>query len=59
MTPPAVLAATAHAPLVRLPALLAGLGLTPSPAAQPLPDPRLVLAGLADIDDLTTQEQTR
>ncbi|MDH6224302.1 hypothetical protein [Streptomyces sp. MJP52] len=58
MTPPAALAVTADAREMRLPTLLSALGLTPS-LAQPLPDPQLVLAGLADIDDLTTQENAR
>ncbi|NYV73659.1 hypothetical protein [Streptomyces sp. UH6] len=51
MTPPAVLAATADAPLVRLPALLSALGLVES-LAQPLPAADDVLAGIADLPDL-------
>ncbi|NYV73108.1 hypothetical protein [Streptomyces sp. UH6] len=58
MTPPAVLAATADAPLVRLPTLLAGLGLTPS-LAQPLPATADVLAGIADLPDIDQPEDHR
>ncbi|HEY1180236.1 MAG TPA: hypothetical protein VGF17_29110 [Phytomonospora sp.] len=53
--PPAVLAATASAPHVRLPALLAGLGLTPS-LAQPLPPRADLLAGLADIPAIDQED---
>ncbi|MDH6226247.1 hypothetical protein [Streptomyces sp. MJP52] len=51
MTPPAVLAASMDAPLVRLPTLLSALGLTPS-LAQPLPSHADLLAGIADLPDL-------
>lgn len=57
MTPPAVLATAAAATReMRLPALLAGLGLVES-LAQPLPEHHLILAGIADLPD-TTPEAT-